>query len=989
MAFINKHDTNGTKGLLAKGELGYDDYAAGGDTGRVYVGTGVENIALAERLESNMMTKAQFNALAEERKANRAGSGFENFGKGSSTSTANVNEGIWTDPEQSNRFYLGKTTANSGASKTNHAEIITNGVLQELKNVNSASALAEILLPTAPNIYPHDTVLTPEQIASGVIKHADASNSGLIVNGKFDTDTSGWNNSNNTVSLSSVDGKLQVRYVADRWSYQSILTVVGKKYKVSFSYRASGGGIYAYFRIGTYVPDQSLYTINTQSTISTTYEIEFTATTTTTFIHCGASNSAGQYAEFDNIAVYPADAISRSDLVFPESYHEDIAEKGVGYPFGNVQYLGGNTDGLTGITNGAFTGFEQYSLFGNWQTPSSLIGKGYVWSSLTEAQKKAFVANPKNNCYLDGDKIIQVRYRVRVVQGLGDSWTKVSPESVNSTDARYSTLNYTDGITKYVQLKGKTVSLTSDIENTIQKGFFVTKDKASFYDGVDSGLWIGVKATNTILDNTSSYEGKCFALPIALASRRNQGMYHNVYNPNGTKLASDGLDCFTTTISFNSISDCFDPTKLLTASGYIGTVSGRPDGLFYDQVHEGDVQDLRNNSKKSGYKNRLISIEFNKLVAGTYRGKEGEIELRSYLNSTINSRSQYTYVFGSCTYVKLNSVPPSGYLQEGYIDDSFSIFIKGNTQWYKAISASTVNNNIILHPMYGNVTADFTVSSSVEVIFIKKSTRTKSNTLLYCDIIGNPTNYPTAWKESGVFGTPLIVAEDGTSLLPDGIKDSFKLSRKANATPLLCLRSTDKGISWTSFTPTFNTTTNAITLTDEPAGNLVLVYYQTHTSMAVPVINSEVVEIGDVYSSNSQYTTLGNTLVNNLIGKIPVGSLAPVSSFNGKSVGYKFFNQPIEKLDTAIEYKPTHTTLPSLGTTASPAVKVLPYLTRLNGKAYLNLVFKEMKHNGTSWGDDAKFNIVDNVSTTTDNNAQTVLIGQKTVELPYFIGADE
>ena len=48
---INKHDTQGTKALLGKGELGYDDYTAGGDVGRVYVGTGTENIALAEKLE--------------------------------------------------------------------------------------------------------------------------------------------------------------------------------------------------------------------------------------------------------------------------------------------------------------------------------------------------------------------------------------------------------------------------------------------------------------------------------------------------------------------------------------------------------------------------------------------------------------------------------------------------------------------------------------------------------------------------------------------------------------------------------------------------------------------------------------------------------------------------------------------------------------------------------------------------------------------------
>ena len=48
---INKHDTNGTKPLLGKGELGYDDYTAGGDTGRVFVGTGTANIPQAKKAE--------------------------------------------------------------------------------------------------------------------------------------------------------------------------------------------------------------------------------------------------------------------------------------------------------------------------------------------------------------------------------------------------------------------------------------------------------------------------------------------------------------------------------------------------------------------------------------------------------------------------------------------------------------------------------------------------------------------------------------------------------------------------------------------------------------------------------------------------------------------------------------------------------------------------------------------------------------------------
>ena len=270
---------------------------------------------------------------------------------------------------------------------------------------------------------------------------------------------------------------------------------------------------------------------------------------------------------------------------------------------------------------------------------------------------------------------------------------------------------------------------------------------------------------------------------------------------------------------------------------------------------------------------------------------------------------------------------------------------------------------------------------------------TKSNTLLVLDIIGSPSNYPQSWKDamlsgSRIYGTPLIVAEDGTSLLPDGAKDSFKLSRpiKTGTSILLALRSTDNGVTWASFTPTFSTTTNAITLTAEPTANLVMVYYQTHTSMAVPVTNSEIIEYGKVLGTDG----LSNShFISTLIGKVPTANTAPYLQDGYNVNSYRIDSSTIKWSTTSTEI-PTHTALSLAGGAVGiPAVKVLPYLTRTNGKAYLNLVFKEMKHNGTSWGDDNKFNIVDNVSTTTDNNAQVVLIGQKTVELNVFIGADE
>ena len=51
MSKITKQDTNGVKPLLSIGELGYDNYQAGGDKGRVYIGTGSENIPLAKQSE--------------------------------------------------------------------------------------------------------------------------------------------------------------------------------------------------------------------------------------------------------------------------------------------------------------------------------------------------------------------------------------------------------------------------------------------------------------------------------------------------------------------------------------------------------------------------------------------------------------------------------------------------------------------------------------------------------------------------------------------------------------------------------------------------------------------------------------------------------------------------------------------------------------------------------------------------------------------------
>ena len=56
---IVKQDLNGVKPLLQTGEFGYDNYPAGGDSGRVYVGTGSENIPLAKKSEVDALDNSE------------------------------------------------------------------------------------------------------------------------------------------------------------------------------------------------------------------------------------------------------------------------------------------------------------------------------------------------------------------------------------------------------------------------------------------------------------------------------------------------------------------------------------------------------------------------------------------------------------------------------------------------------------------------------------------------------------------------------------------------------------------------------------------------------------------------------------------------------------------------------------------------------------------------------------------------------------------
>jgi hypothetical protein len=288
---------------------------------------------------------------------------------------------------------------------------------------------------------------------------------------------------------------------------------------------------------------------------------------------------------------------------------------------------------------------------------------------------------------------------------------------------------------------------------------------------------------------------------------------------------------------------------------------------------------------------------------------------------------------------------------------------------------------------------------------------------LHTDIIGNPANYPQVWKDAlagggSIAGTPLLVGENGEDYIPSTFNAGqvhgcyiFKLSKKFTSG---CGNYTFNGTNW-DVKPTygyqeaglnnqcwsadslnydsFYTTNNVyiweLDINDETLG-VKLVSYQAYNNNLAPIINSRVIGgsagVSDVYASNGFHiefgVSLGTSLVNKVQTQAAINNVASQKVLCVDNIDY-YGNRDTPALRMSAFTNtgfPYHDTINLYGST-SPAVKTFSYLTQ-NTRAKQVYVFKEMKFN-SDWGDDNKFNIVDNVDTVVDDNGSTVLVGQK------------
>lgn len=707
----------------------------------------------------------------------------------------------------------------------------------------------------------------------------------------------------------------------------------------------------------------------------------------------------GAYYVLDYLPPVPssADLPNRVDFAFIEVWTEDVSLKDFIYPFGNTQFLANSWSEIPCVA-GSFSGFETYSLYGNWQASSAVIGKGVVWSTLSDANKKKFIDNRSNNLYLTEDgSVIQVRYRVRIVQGIGTEWADLD---------FLDTFGY-DASNKIVP-KGQKTEISADLSSSLGK-YYPSASGVVGAVNPTTGCWVAVNSSNQ-LDSTTSFDYDCFAIPLFCIARRNTGAFHPVWNPLGSAkcLNVDNLTdayWYSTNRLYESTADCFT----YKTGGNIGSLlTGRDcDELFYDTIHERDIKDLRSSIKVADF-NTFLDREFFKLLRGENRGFAGLPQIKPTVSALLSEVSSGTIPLMYVTATKLVTENLT-IASVSATDKNGVAFIAGKSGKYYRVVQITVTEDtttMYLDPKYGVISEDFTVSDGysgttpISTYIIPVTTSNLySKTLQYSDIIGDPlkwTTNATPFELSGCYGYPLLENENGNvsyipSLLASVDSEAghkvkvFKLSQRVKNTSNVRILMKKVDNSWYSHTYNFAVldTTNIQSLVDNtevvdrgcsfsPTLNTVAVNFTRfvanlgYSDVAdmeenVVIIFTYEAEASPFYvnMNYSETLALNNVFISNIandnLTKFLIGKVSEVpSSYStvNEAVLYNFRRFSSTKITGTVRHLAIDSAYEEL-----PMVKVWPVLAARNGYLTLIIVYKEV----TSVADDSgEFTLYEN-----------------------------
>lgn len=622
------------------------------------------------------------------------------------------------------------------------------------------------------------------------------------------------------------------------------------------------------------------------------------------------------------------------------------------YPNGLIQSQAATMDGIA--TSASARPVTYYAVFDG-DTGSK--GKGLNFFALTDVQKKKVLANPKNNLYyLDDGRLAQWRLRQRTVSGAGNGdWAAIDSSVSNS----YGLLPSTATGSQLYRPQGNNdlpYANTAYWCPASQKGVKVTWGWPSH---TDVGIYQASRGNNGLAVN--SVNGECYFLVCGTVNRLNQGLYHPSYNAGGAAKAVGDTFWYNTAASITSKADCFDATKLLANSGIIASGKlGRPDGRYYDAIYADGQGGVCRDMRYSAY--GVDAVDFaeadKKVKNGTYRGVE-------------------KLIFSRVTATQ-NSVP----------NNSTINFASAVPSWVKVgdtvISVSGVRSKI------GSMSANsiFTLTNNgvmvnEPIVIENEQPYSVGGSFLQTDVVGNPAN---------ILATPQLAnGWQGSWIpeIPDGLKDYFTFTRKyiGSGADVARTYTSNNGSSWTTGMILVNAIpSNQSQFDNMPADYIVMYQYKAFAKQTENAVNAVVyggnLGIGKVWEYSGFYPhTWGNALQESLLGKIGVS--ADSNLFLGSvPLTYSALRLTGEQ-DTFSARFPTHTPINlSAPTNSSSGVKALDYNVNINQQAFIQYAYTELKHNGSSWGDDGKVTIVDNQATKTDQNGNIVLVGTAKLKEP-------
>lgn len=645
----------------------------------------------------------------------------------------------------------------------------------------------------------------------------------------------------------------------------------------------------------------------------------------------------------------------RVDMWGFEAFLEEVsATNPYVYPNGLIQSQSATMDGI--VTSASSRPVTYYAVFDG-DTGSK--GKGVNFFALNDANKKKVLANPKNNLYyLDDGRLVQWRLRQRAFAGAGNGdWNNV--DSTVTVELRFTTSSivksqgYSDLVPNYV--------LGTD------SGRY-TASLSQLGDRAVTGLF-SIRSASTAI----SVSGECYFLVCGTANRLNQGAYHPSFNPSGAA-GFEGVNAtcvhwYVSNLmhSVTSIADCF--TKVSSTFKPSGSLSRsdlirRPDFRCYDAIYADGQGGVCRDMRYSAYGVDAVNFaEADQRVKNNiYRGFENPIF------TTIDT---YTTSSGGAG----NLIALVNY-QEYALGDA--VYVEDSTGAYLPMKVTGTGSPV-------GLSSSFSRKTSGKIVHQRKGNSSYGGSFLQTDVIGSPENIlATPQLANGWQGSWIPV-------IPDGTSKTYAYTRKSLSFNYNYSYTTSNGATWimpgnmTALNP--NSSANSHIIAHSSSIVLVLNYlaFAKQTENAVnAVVYGGNSGVGSVIATSDSFLPEQNRGV--LLKESLTGGKRGISGYtNGAVQGLNLtqFTLVSDKLLSGrAAYDSVHSPILIDGNTSVDAVKALNYKVNLNQQAFIQYAYTELKHNGTNWGDDGKVTIVDNQSTKTDLNGNTVLVGTAKLKEP-------